>query len=84
TVGSTTGSVSITAGNQARISGSDVVAGRDISITGDSVIIDPGHDKRSVKEKFEQKSTGVTLALSGAVGNALNPAVSSAQEAKES
>ncbi|WP_259461796.1 hemagglutinin repeat-containing protein, partial [Enterobacter sp. R1(2018)] len=83
TVGSTTGSVSITAGNQARISGSDVVANRDISITGDSVIIDPGHDKRSVKEKFEQKSTGVTLALSGVVGEAINSAVSSAQEAKE-
>jgi filamentous hemagglutinin len=84
TIGSTTGSVSITAGNQARISGSDVIANRNIHITGDSVVIDPGHDKRSVKETFEQKSTGVTLALSGVVGNALNQAVSAAQDAKES
>ncbi|KFC07161.1 putative heme utilization/adhesion exoprotein [Trabulsiella guamensis ATCC 49490] len=83
TIGSTTGNVSITAGNQAHISGSDVIANRDISITGNSVIIDPGHDKRTVNEKFEQKSTGVTVALSGAVGNALNSAVTSAQEAKE-
>jgi filamentous hemagglutinin len=84
TIGSTTGSVSITAGNQAHISGSDVIANRDISITGDSVIIDPGHDKRSVNERFEQQATGVTLALSGAVGEAINSAVSSAREAKES
>ncbi|WP_436859264.1 hemagglutinin repeat-containing protein [Citrobacter tructae] len=84
TVGSTTGNVSITAGNQAHISGSDVIANRDISITGDRVVIDPGHDKRTVNEKFEQKSTGITVALSGAVGNAINSAVTSAQEAKES
>jgi filamentous hemagglutinin len=78
------GDMRITAGNQARISGSDVIANRNIHITGDSVVIDPGHDKRSVKETFEQKSTGVTLALSGVVGNALNQAVSAAQDAKES
>ena len=84
TVGSTGGNVSITAGNQAHISGSDVIANRDISITGDSVVIDPGHDKRTVNEKFEQKSTGVTVALSGVVGDAINSAVSAAQEAKES
>ncbi|HAT6804013.1 TPA: Contact-dependent inhibitor A, partial [Citrobacter freundii] len=84
TIGSTTGNVSITAGNQAHISGSDVTANRDISITGDSVVIDPGHDRRTVNEKFEQKSTGVTVALSGAVGNALNSAVSQAQDAKDS
>lgn len=83
-IGSTTGSVSITAGNQAHISGSDVIANRDISITGDTVVIDPGHDRRAVDEKFEQKSTGITLALSGVVGSALNQAVSAAQDAKDS
>ncbi|MGS0638793.1 hemagglutinin repeat-containing protein [Citrobacter sp. VF227] len=84
TIGSTAGNVSITAGNQAHISGSDVIANRDISITGDSVVIDPGHDRRTVNEKFEQKSTGITLALSGVVGSALNQAVSAAQDAKDS
>ncbi|WHP32246.1 hemagglutinin repeat-containing protein [Trabulsiella odontotermitis] len=84
TVGSTGGNVSITAGNQVHISGSDVIANRDISITGDSVVIDPGHDRRTVDERFEQKSTGITVALSGAVGSALNQAVSAAQDAKNS
>ncbi|WP_458000450.1 contact-dependent inhibition effector tRNA nuclease [Escherichia coli] len=84
TIGSTAGNVSITAGKQAHISGSDVIANRDISITGDSVVVDPGHDRRTVDEKFEQKKSGLTVALSGAVGSAINNAVTSAQETKES
>ncbi|EEZ0541483.1 Contact-dependent inhibitor A, partial [Escherichia coli] len=76
--------VSITAGKQAHISGSDVIANRDISITGDSVVVDPGHDRRTVDEKFEQKKSGLTVALSGTVGSAINNAVTSAQETKES
>jgi filamentous hemagglutinin len=83
TIGSTGGSVSITAGNQAHISGSDVIANRDISITGDSVLIDPGHDRRTVDETFEQKKSGLTVALSGTVGSAINNAVTNAQETKE-
>lgn len=83
TVGSTGGNVSIIAGNQAHISGSDVIANRDISITGDSVVIDPGHDRRTVDETFEQKKSGLTVALSGTVGSAINNAVTNAQETKE-
>ncbi|HAW1245643.1 TPA: filamentous hemagglutinin N-terminal domain-containing protein [Escherichia coli] len=84
TIGSTAGNVSITAGKQAHISGSDVIANRDISITGDSVVVDPGYDRRTVDEKFEQKKSGLTVALSGTVGSAINNAVTSAQETKES
>ncbi|EER9654049.1 TPA: contact-dependent inhibition toxin CdiA [Escherichia coli] len=84
TIGSTAGNVSITAGKQAHISGSDVIANRDIRITGDSVVVDPGHDRRTVDEKFEQKKSGLTVALSGTVGSAINNAVTSAQETKES
>ncbi|HDS8531957.1 TPA: hemagglutinin repeat-containing protein [Klebsiella variicola] len=83
TTGSTGGSMVISAGKQAHIGGSDVVAGRDIRITGDSVVIDPGHDTRTVDEKFEQKSSGLTVALSGSAGGAVNNTVSAAQKAKE-
>ncbi|EPB1909149.1 hemagglutinin repeat-containing protein, partial [Escherichia coli] len=83
TIGSTAGNVSITAGKQANISGSDVIANRDISITGDSVVVDPGHDRRTVDEKFEQKKSGLTVALSGTVGSAINNAATMAREAKE-
>ncbi|EEU5558179.1 hemagglutinin repeat-containing protein, partial [Escherichia coli] len=47
-------------------------------------VVDPGHDRRTVDEKFEQKKSGLTVALSGTVGSAINNAVTSAQETKES
>lgn len=84
TVGSTGGSVSITAGKQAHIGGADIIAQKDISLTGDSVVIEPGHDKRTRDETFEQKSSGLTVALSGAAGSAVNNAVTTAQSAKQS
>lgn len=84
TVGSTGGNVSITAGKQVHIGGADIIAQKDISLTGDSVVIEPGHDKRTRDEKFEQKSSGLTVALSGAAGSAVNNAVTTAQSAKQS
>lgn len=84
TVGSTGGSVSITAGKQAHIGGADIIAQKDIHLTGDSVVIEPGHDKRTRDERFEQKSSGLTVALSGAAGSAVNNAVTTAQSAKQS
>ena len=83
TVGSTGGNVVIAAGNQAHIGGADLIAGKDMSLSGSSVIIDPGHDKRTRDEAFEQKKSGLTLALSGTVGSAINNAVTSAQDTKE-
>lgn len=83
TIGSTGGNVSITAGEQARVRGADLVAGKNLTLTGDSVIIEPGHDKRTRTETFEQKSSGLTVALSGAVGDAVNSAVTTAMAAKE-
>lgn len=83
TVGSTGGNVSITAGQQAHIGGADIIAQKDIAVRGDSVLIEPGHDKRTRDETFEQKKSGLTVALSGTVGSAINNVVSSAQETKE-
>ncbi len=83
TVGSTGGSVDIAAGNQLHVGGADLVAGKNMALTGDSVVIEPGHDKRARDEKFEQKSSGLTVALSGVVGGAINSAVTTAQEASK-
>ena len=83
TVGSSQGNVSITAGNQLHIGGADLVAGKDLDLTGDSVTIDPGYDQRTRTETFGQKQSGLSLALSGSVGSALNTAVSPAQQARK-
>ena len=82
TVGSTGGDVSITSGGQTHIAGADLVAGKSLDINGDAVVIEPGYDKRTRDERFEQKTSGLTLALSGAVGDAVNSAVATAQAAK--
>ncbi|HDI3034133.1 TPA: hemagglutinin repeat-containing protein [Cronobacter turicensis] len=81
TVGSTGGNVTVTAGEQARVSGADLVAGKNLTLTGDSVVIEPGHDKRTTDQKFEQKSSGLTVALTGAVVDAVNNAVTAAKDA---
>ncbi|MFP1769411.1 filamentous hemagglutinin N-terminal domain-containing protein, partial [Lonsdalea quercina] len=78
TVGSSQGNVSITAGNKLHIGGADLLAGKDLSLSGDSVEIDSGRDEVNRHETFESKQSGFTLALSGTVGSALNTAVSTA------
>lgn len=83
TVGSNSGDVTITAGNQLHVGGSDLIAAKDMALTGDSVVIDPGHDKRTSDQKFEQKSSGLTVALTGAVVDAVNNAVTAAKAANE-
>ncbi|OWS74103.1 hypothetical protein CBW22_17150 [Pantoea sp. VS1] len=83
TVGSTGGNVSITAGQQLQVQGADLIAGGNMALKGDSVAITPGHDVRTRDERFEQRTSGLTLALSGAVAEAVNSAVSAAQSAKK-
>uniref|UniRef100_UPI000DE31E3A hemagglutinin repeat-containing protein n=1 Tax=Pectobacterium peruviense TaxID=2066479 RepID=UPI000DE31E3A len=82
TLGSTTDSVTVKAGNDVTLSGTDIVAGKDILLQGNNVTIDPGYDTRKQQQEFEQKSAGLTVALSGVVGSALNSAVQSIQAAK--
>ncbi|MFW5403165.1 hemagglutinin repeat-containing protein [Pectobacterium carotovorum] len=82
TLGSTTDSVTVKAGNDVTISGTDMVAGKDIFLQGNNVTIDPGYDTRKQQQEFQQKTAGLTVALSGVVGSALNSAVQSIQAAK--
>ncbi|MDX6915006.1 hemagglutinin repeat-containing protein [Pectobacterium carotovorum] len=82
TLGSTTDSVTVKAGNDVTLSGTDMVAGKDIFLQGNNVTIDPGYDTRKQQQEFQQKTAGLTVALSGVVGSALNSAVQSIQAAK--
>jgi filamentous hemagglutinin len=83
TVGSTGGSVDIAAGNQLHVGGADLVAGKNMALAGDSVVIEPGHDRLTSDQTFKQKSSGLTIALSGAVGDAVNTAASTAMAVKD-
>ncbi|QAB31354.1 hemagglutinin repeat-containing protein [Pantoea ananatis] len=83
TIGSSQGNVNITAGNKLHIGGADLIAGKDLNLSGDSVDIDSGFDRNNRTETFESKQSGFTLALSGTVGSVLNTAVSVAQQARK-
>ncbi|CAI0828653.1 hemagglutinin repeat-containing protein [Serratia fonticola] len=83
TIGSTGGDVNIVAGGKVHIGGADLIANKNLSVTGDSVQIDPGQDIYRRDETFEQKQSGLTVALSGPVGSAVNTAVTTAQQAQK-
>ncbi|MGM7905483.1 hemagglutinin repeat-containing protein [Yersinia enterocolitica] len=83
TVGSVLGNVSMTAGENLTVQGSEVLAGKDISLSGKNVAILAAENQSSQTHSVEQKSSGLTLALSGAVGSALNTAVTTAKDARE-
>ncbi|MGM3184507.1 hemagglutinin repeat-containing protein, partial [Dickeya oryzae] len=83
TLGSTGGSVSLRAGQDVNLSGTDVIAARDIQVVGNTVTIDPGYDSHRQSQKMEQKTAGLTVTLSGVVGSALNSAVQAVQAVRE-
>ncbi|MGF6572677.1 filamentous hemagglutinin [Paraburkholderia sp. GAS333] len=74
-VGAVAGNVSISAGKDVHVSGSDIVAGTaagdvagttgNIAITGQNVTIDPGQDAAQSRDQQEARSSGLTVALTG-------------------
>ncbi|MGA4635499.1 hemagglutinin repeat-containing protein [Pseudomonas solani] len=84
TVGSIQGDVSVQAGRALDVTGSDVVAGRDIRLSGQEVTISAAENNNRSEQRQESKKSGLTLALSGAVGAAVNTAYETAQAARDS
>uniref|UniRef100_UPI0025AEE8AF hemagglutinin repeat-containing protein n=2 Tax=Photorhabdus laumondii TaxID=2218628 RepID=UPI0025AEE8AF len=82
TVGSSQGSVTFSAGKQLNIHGSDVVAGRDTQLSGQNIHITSAENSHTAITKTEQKQSGLTVALSGTAGGALNSAVQTVQAAR--
>ncbi len=82
TVGSSQGSVTLNAGQQLNIHGSDAVAGRDMQLSGQNINITSAENSHTAITKTEQKQSGLTVALSGTAGGALNSAVQTVQAAR--
>ncbi|EFN9619413.1 filamentous hemagglutinin N-terminal domain-containing protein [Escherichia coli] len=82
TVGSVHGDVSLQAGNRLTVNGSDLIAGRDMALSGKEVSITAATDQHVQAHTVEQKTSGLTLALSGTAGSALNTTVETIQAAK--
>ncbi|HAM4810534.1 TPA: filamentous hemagglutinin N-terminal domain-containing protein, partial [Escherichia coli] len=82
TVGSVHGDVSLQAGNRLTVNGSDLITGRDMALSGKEASITAATDQHVQTHTVEQKTSGLTLALSGTVGSALNTTVETVQAAK--
>ncbi|USS95147.1 hemagglutinin repeat-containing protein [Serratia symbiotica] len=82
-MGSTQGNVTLNTGNKLAVQGSEVLAAKDINLTGKEVAILAAENPSTQKHLVKQKQSGLTLALSGTVGSAVNAAVSSAHQASK-
>ncbi|AWI51300.1 hypothetical protein DDU33_07295 [Actinobacillus porcitonsillarum] len=74
TLGSLSGNVSVKAGNHTHLSGTDLIASKEldkaITIEGKSTYIGASEDELSSKERHEYKQSGLTVAFSSAVTDA--------------
>lgn len=82
-MGSTAGSVTLTAGNLARITGSDILSATGITIVGKDVTVEAALETRETTQTQKQKSAGITVGISGAVASAAQNAVGTGMRASE-
>jgi filamentous haemagglutinin family N-terminal domain len=83
TIGSVNGNVTLSAGNALSVHGSELIAGQDMTLAGKNVSITAATDSGTQTHTVEQKTSGLTLALSGAAGGALDSSVRTLQQASE-
>ncbi|HHS9579549.1 TPA: hemagglutinin repeat-containing protein [Raoultella planticola] len=82
TVGSVNGDLTLRAGDNLTVTGSDLIAGRDMALSGKNVTITAAKNQSRQTHEVEQKTSGLTLALSGTAGSALNSVVQATQDAR--
>uniref|UniRef100_UPI0018E4D86C hemagglutinin repeat-containing protein n=1 Tax=Proteus columbae TaxID=1987580 RepID=UPI0018E4D86C len=82
-IGSTDGSIHISSGDNLTIDGSEMIAKKEISLTGDSVDILSTENSYTELSKTKTKQSGFTVALSGTAGSAINGAIAGYKAAKE-
>ncbi|WP_338120121.1 hemagglutinin repeat-containing protein, partial [Paraburkholderia sacchari] len=83
-VGSTDGSVNMAAGKNLRVTGSDVIAARNVTGTGSNVTIEAAQGATRHDESHEMKQSGFTVGLAGSMGDAINNAISETQAVSNS
>ncbi|WP_181155687.1 hemagglutinin repeat-containing protein [Burkholderia multivorans] len=84
TIGSLKGNLSITAGNDLHVTGSDLIAAKNLSGTGANVTIDAAQDTNRRGETQEVSKSGLTLALKAPVIDAVSNAVGQSRASSNS
>ena len=75
TVGSLQGNVTVNANKDIHIDASDIMAGKDISMTGENVTITSKDNVYHSDEKHEYKKSGLTVSVGGATIDAIQQVV---------
>ncbi|WP_370653281.1 hemagglutinin repeat-containing protein [Caballeronia sp. Lep1P3] len=83
-IGSTDGSVHLSAGNDLHVTGSELIAAKDLIGKGANVTIDAATDTAHHDEKHEVSQSGFTLAIKAPVIDAISNTVDQAHAAGES
>lgn len=83
TVGSVKGNVNLDADKAANVKGSSVVAGKDINITGENVIIENSSSVYNAQEKHEFKRTGLSVSVGGEAVNKVSEVVNHVERANQ-
>ena len=81
TVGSIYGNVTIEANKDVHVDASDVIAGKDISMTGENVEITSKDNIYHSDEKHEYKKSGLTVSVSGGVADVLTDTMNNIKKA---
>ncbi|MCX8639006.1 hemagglutinin repeat-containing protein [Gilliamella sp. B3172] len=82
TVGSTEGNVSIQAGKDITVKGSDIIAKQDVNLTGENVAIEALDAKTTYNEQYTYEKSGLTIALTGTAAD-MYEAAKAVERAKE-
>ena len=83
TVGSISGNVTIEANKDVHVNASDIIAGKDISLTGENADISSKDNVYRSDEKHEYKKSGLTVSVGGATIDAINSVVQPITRASE-
>ena len=81
TVGSVEGSVNLHAQGDANIKGSDVIAGKDIAISGENVNIENSNSIYNAQERHEYERSGLTVSVGGTAVEKVTEAVGHVERA---
>ena len=81
TVGSIAGNVTIKANKDVHVNASDIIAGKDISMTGENVDISSKDNVYHSDEKHEYKKSGLTVSVSGGVADVLTDTMNNIRKA---
>ncbi|WP_249183231.1 hemagglutinin repeat-containing protein [Burkholderia cenocepacia] len=83
-VGSVDGNLTVNAGNTLHVQGSDLVAGKDVTGKAANIVLDSATDTAHQAQQQQTSKSGLTVGLSGSVGDAINNAISETQAARQS